>query len=745
VSSPADGSAVVTSQSPVDAVLRGRREGPDPAPAPAASGRARPARAPRPAAQRPELRPAHPAWCFLLAPMALVIDAAALVVAGGEARGVDVVAALLVALWAGAGLAVGLRRRDALSPIILAGTVVLAVAFLASAITRYRDLDGAALLATDTALRCSLALLPAFALHFFAALPDGRLYPTTRRNVVVAAYAAGLLLGLALLADRDMLARFPLVVAWVLAGGVGIALAHPRYREAGAVDRRRMQWIGLGLAVAAEAAIVVVALHLLVDWPQHWGDVLLAITGLVPLTIIIGSGSRLVFRVDRVLSEVVALAGLSALVLVIYVVVVLGLGRAPEGRERTLLLLSMAAAGAVALLYLPARGWLNERANRIVYGERVAPDESLRTFGQRLTRAIPLDELLLQLVESLRKSMSLATATVWTGRDGVYEVAASVPHSSRPPLHVGPDERNVVARAGVSGGTWVSIWLADLAAAHGDAIVRVAPIAHQGELLGLIVCTRRADGEAFSAAEDATLAEIARQVGLALHNVQLDSALQASLEELQRANDDLRDSRARIVSAGDAERRKLERNLHDGAQQHLVAMAVKLRLARDAVEDDPADAAELLDELRSDLQTAIQELRALAHGIFPPLLVSGGLAEALPAAAQRSALPTTVDVLARGRYGDDREAAVYFCVLEALQNAGKHAGDGAKAHVLVDEADGALRFEVTDDGRGFDQSAVMGHGFVNMADRLGAMGGSVTVRSAPGEGTTISGTLPLPG
>jgi signal transduction histidine kinase len=621
--------------------------------------------------------------------------------------------------------------------------VVLALGFLSSALTRYRTLDGTALLLADTGLRCSLALLPAFALHFFASLPDGRLYPNARRTLVITGYVVALVLGVSLLADRDTLARFPLMLAWVVAASIGLALAHPRYRSAGAVDRRRMQWIGLGLAVAAEAAIVVIALHLLVDMPQHWGDVLLAITGIVPLTIIVGSGTRLVFRVDRVLSDVVALAGLSALVLVIYVVVVLGLGRAPEGRERTLLLLSMAAAGVVALLYLPARRWLNERANRIVYGERVAPDESLRTFGQRLTRAIPLDELLLQLVESLRKSMGLASAAVWTGRDGVYELAASVPHGAPPPLHVGPDDRNVVARAGVSGGTWVSIWLADLAAAHGDAIIRVAPIAHQGELLGLIVCTRRADGESFSAAEDATLSELARQVGLALHNVQLDSALQASLEELQRANEDLRDSRARIVSAGDAERRKLERNLHDGAQQHLVAMAVKLRLARDAIEDDPADSAEMIDELRSDLQTAIQELRALAHGIFPPLLVSGGLAEALPAAAQRSALPTTLDVLARGRYGDDAEAAVYFCVLEALQNAGKHAGDGAKAKVLVEETDGLLRFEVSDDGKGFDQTAVMGHGFVNMADRLGAMGGSVHVRSALGEGTTVSGSLPI--
>ena len=207
-----------------------------------------------------------------------------------------------------------------------------------------------------------------------------------------------------------------------------------------------------------------------------------------------------------------------------------------------------------------------------------------------------------------------------------------MPHHEPPPLLIGEKELAVVARAGVSGGTWLDIWLPGLVAGRAPATVRVAPIAHAGALLGLIVCSRRVDGEAFTERDDLVLTELARQVGLALHNVQLDAALQASLEELQLTNTELLQSRARIVAAGDAERRKLERNLHDGAQQHLVALAVKIRLARDAVEDDPADAVAMLDEVKSDVQDAIQELRALAHGIFPPLLVSGGLAEALRAA-----------------------------------------------------------------------------------------------------------------
>lgn len=277
--------------------------------------------------------------------------------------------------------------------------------------------------------------------------------------------------------------------------------------------------------------------------------------------------------------------------------------------------------------------------------------------------------------------------------------------------------------------------------------MRVAPVAHSGLLLGFIVVTRRADDEPFTETEDTVLTEIARQIGLALHNVQLDTALQASLDELRVRNQELQDSRARIVAAGDSERRKLERNLHDGAQQHLVALAVKLRLARDAVEEDPADAMSMIDEIKGDVQTAIAELRALAHGIFPPLLVSGGLPDALPAAAGRAALPTTVDLVDVGRYGNDIEAAVYFCTLEALQNAGKHAGDGASVAVKVVEADGVLRFEISDDGAGFDMlddDIRHGHGFVNMADRLGAFGGTVDVVAARAVGTTIIGTIPLP-
>jgi len=387
---------------------------------------------------------------------------------------------------------------------------------------------------------------------------------------------------------------------------------------------------------------------------------------------------------------------------------------------------------------------LSLAANQLVYGERDAPDDTLRTWGGRLTRAIPLDELLLQLTESLRKSMALASAEIFTGSEGRYEMAAGVPHRDAPPLIIGDKERGVVARAGVTGGTWLDVWIPSLAGAN-SANTRIAPIAHAGHLLGMIVLTRRPEGEQFNEENDRIVTELARQVALALHNVQLDSALQASLEQLQQANIELRESRLRIVSAGDAERRKLERNLHDGAQQHLVAMAVKLRMAEELVDDDPGEAVKVIGELRDGLKDAIAELRALAHGIFPPLLSSGGLAEALPTAAGRAALPTTVETAGISRYSPEVESTVYFCCLEAMQNAGKHAGDDAEIAVRVRDADGTLVFEVTDDGAGFEPGPLgaHGHGFVNMTDRLGAVGGRLTVISAIGKGTTIRGEIPL--
>ena len=679
---------------------------------------------------------------FACASAAIAAVAGVLVASTDASPGLVVLAAMAV-VWAFAGMVITVRRHCPAASIVDAFAVATGLGALAWSVNATRNPSGLGSLTADLGQRLAVTVTPVLVFHLLMTLPDGRAARTTQRRLILGAYVVAVAVGCALLVDRDQVTVWPVALLWVLALAA-LPVAHASYRAASVVDRRRMQWIGWAMVVAAEVAVVCTALSLVSGWPHHDGEVALAASGLVPLALAAATVPRLLARVDRLLTHTVSLAGLTVLIVSAYLLALAAFGRKPNGSERSLLLLSMLAAAGAALAYQPARAWLSERANRVVYGERVSPDEALRTWGMRLTRAIPLDELLLQLAETLRKSMQLKSAQIWTGSAGHYEVAAMVPHRQVAPYVVGDKERAVVSRAGVSGGTWLDIWLPGFVAANATATTRVAPIAHSGEVLGLIACERAADGATFTEDDDRVLTELARQVGLALHNVQLDTALQASLDELRQTNEELRASRVRIVAAGDAERRKLERNLHDGAQQHLVALAVKLRLAKDAVTDDPADAESMIDEIRGDLQDAIAELRALAHGIFPPLLMSGGLAEALPAAAARAALPTTAEIVV-GRHAEEVEAAVYFCCMEALQNAGKHAGPTASAVVRVWEDTGALHWEVADDGPGFDpcSTAGAGHGFVNMRDRMGSFGGTIDVVSGTGTGTTIRGHLPL--
>src|ERR1035441_7474135 len=318
----------------------------------------------------------------------------------------------------------------------------------------------------------------------------------------------------------------------------------------------------------------------------------------------------------RVLVHVLSIAGFSLGVALLSLVIGFRIGTPPhDSADRGVLGLSMLAAAVAAIGYLPARDRLVTSATRFVYGAREAPDEALRTFGSRLTRAIPMDELLLQLAESLRKTMGLTRAEVYTGMGDVLERAVSVPDAGPRSIVVTQRERPVVTRAGVSGSAWVSVWLPALLEGREDAQLRMSPVSHGGELLGLIVVERPAAADSFSEDDDRVLTELARQVGLAFHNAQLDATLQTTLDELRGQAEALRESRARIVATGDAERRRVERNLHDGAQQNLVALAVNLRLARDIVADDPDAAAEMLGEIADQVKLTIQELRELAHGI----------------------------------------------------------------------------------------------------------------------------------
>ena len=228
--------------------------------------------------------------------------------------------------------------------------------------------------------------------------------------------------------------------------------------------------------------------------------------------------------------------------------------------------------------------------------------------------------------------------------------------------------------------------------------------------------------------KEALVRDLAAQAGLVLRNVRL-------IEEL-------RASRQRLVAAQDEERRKLERNIHDGVQQQLVALTVQLRLAEQLTERDPAKARELMASLQGRTNEALEDLRDLARGIYPPLLADKGLATALEAQGRKSPVPVTVRADGVTRYPQSVESAVYFSCLEALNNVAKYA-EAQHVTITLARRDGSLAFAVTDDGRGFD-TAVTAHGtgLQGIADRLDALGGTLRVESAAGEGTSLHGTVP---
>jgi signal transduction histidine kinase len=256
----------------------------------------------------------------------------------------------------------------------------------------------------------------------------------------------------------------------------------------------------------------------------------------------------------------------------------------------------------------------------------------------------------------------------------------------------------------------------------------VFPVIHQGELLGAITLAMAAN-DPMDASKERLAQGVASQAGLALRNVRLVQ--------------DLRASRRRIVAAQDERAKALERNIHDGAQQQLVALTVRLRLAEQMAERDPAAVTAMLGDLRDQATAALEDLRDLARGVYPPLLADKGLSAALEAQARKAAVAVEVQPGVLGRYPPDIESTVYFCVLEALNNVVKYA-DARGAVVSLGQTDGVLTFEVQDDGRGFDTAGSnYGTGLQGMADRLDAVGGRLIIRSSPGTGSVVRGDIPV--
>ncbi len=402
-----------------------------------------------------------------------------------------------------------------------------------------------------------------------------------------------------------------------------------------------------------------------------------------------------------------------------------------------------AMLGAMVVITIVAGLVSGERRRRQAAASLTAIDFVRSSFASRLARGDPMDELMVQVVESLHDTFKLDGAELWLHGAGVLRIAASSPRREAAELMVTPAEASIIANARVSGAPWAKVWLPALLEGRPQAPMRIAPVSVSGRLLGLIVVERSRRGDSLAADADVTLEELAREVGAGLNKQRLDAALHASLEQLRHQADELQASRARIVVAADAERRRIERDLHDGAQQYLVAIAVKARLIQQLARTDPARGVALTQDLTRDVESALDELRTLARGIYPPMLSSGGLGEALAAACHRMPIPVRLEAERVGRYSPELEAAVYYCCLEALQNASKHAGDGTTAILKIWEEGGALHFEVDDDGAGFDSAhGSLGAGLTNMSDRLGAVGGTLRIESAPGAGTHVHGAVP---
>jgi signal transduction histidine kinase len=232
------------------------------------------------------------------------------------------------------------------------------------------------------------------------------------------------------------------------------------------------------------------------------------------------------------------------------------------------------------------------------------------------------------------------------------------------------------------------------------------------------------------------LATRLRGMRTTLENRALTAKARASRREL-------RESRARVLASADEERRRIERDLHDGAQQRLVALRIKLELTEEIVRQDPARGIERLHALGAEVTEALDEIRSLARGVYPARLAERGLADALRGEALQAPIATTVQPDGVGRYSEEIERAVYFCVLEALQNAAKHAAGATRITISLRE-DEQLRFEVRDDGGGFDPGAgSAGAGMANISDRIAAVGGALEIRSVPQRGTVVSGSVPL--
>jgi signal transduction histidine kinase len=482
-----------------------------------------------------------------------------------------------------------------------------------------------------------------------------------------------------------------------------------RYHRGDKELRQQVRW--LGLVAAAGAACILMSLASLVACGCDESVVaVIAFTALifiillgVPGAIAVALFKYRLYDLDLVVSKALVYGILAALFTLVYVALVIGVGTIVGDRGNSFL--TIVTAVAIAVAFQPVRERVRHLANRIVYGKRATPYEVLSEFSDKVATAYAAEDVLPRMAQILASGTGASSARVWLRFGDELRPAVSWPENgSAPPIAV---------EEGRPGGF-----------GEGEDGIEVR---HLGELLGAISVTMP-PSDPMNPSKERLVRDLAAQAGLVLRNVRL-------IEEL-------RASRRRIVTAQDERAKGLERNLHDGAQQQLVALGVQLTLARRLIEPDAPKAAATFDALQQAATDALENLRDLARGIYPPLLADQGLVAALEAQARKAALPVEIEGEGVGRYPQEVEAAVYFCCLEALQNVAKYA-NASSARVRLADRDGMVTFEVTDDGTGFDpERTPLGTGLQGMKDRLEALGGILMMDSTPDGGTTVGGTIP---
>jgi signal transduction histidine kinase len=628
-----------------------------------------------------------------------------------------------------AGFLVWLRPKDRTALLLALAMVGTAAVFNLQAYGIYEALDRTAF---EDVVHHTFQLVAA--VSYIVALllfPDGRLVPRWRGWAQAALYVP-LLAAVATLAFRvGNTSRTVAVIMYfgLLTPVAAVASQAYRYRRAREpVEQQQARLVFWALLPALLLGLFVLTRQVqstafeiyqgrsLEVIPVGLFRIFQPVFALIPVALFVGILRYRLWNIERVISRALLYGILAGFVTAVYVGVVAGLGSLVGSRGGNLWL-SILATGVVAVAFQPVKQKVDHLANRLVYGRRATPYEVLSELAGRMSDTVATDEVLSRMARVLAEGTGAARADIWLLVGYETRRAATWPEGAPP---TPPPPLVPVAgleRASAKGGTWS------------------VPVRHHGEQLGMLAVTKP-PGQWLTPTEEKLLEDVGSQAGLMLRNARLTAELVARLEEL-------RASRQRVLATQDAARRRLERNLHDGAQQQLVALKVMLGLA-ERLAGNGQPVAELLGQIGEQLTEAVENLRDLARGIYPPLLAAEGLGPALLAQASRVPFALTIDADGIGRYPQEIEAAVYFCCLEAFQNVSKHAG-ASSVTVTLRREEGGLEFRVTDDGRGFDPSTTLqGSGMQNMLDRIDALDGELVVRSGPGRGTTISGRIPCP-